>query len=83
VGVEVSEQNVTESTADPEARDESTFLTRRQSLKRIATFAAATAPAMVVLLPGSGAQACNDDNGGQGDNGNHYGWEKGNRHSRF
>ena len=37
---------------------------RRESLKQIGRFAAATAPAMLVLLEHGSASACDDDEGG-------------------
>lgn len=46
--------------------------TRRQSLKSIGRFAAATAPAMLVLLKAGEAAACHGNGNGNG-NGNGHG----------
>lgn len=42
------------------------LVTRRQSLQRISRFAAATAPAMLVLVSGMKAEACNTDKSNKG-----------------
>ena len=43
------------------------LVTRRQSLQRISRFAAATAPAMLVLVSGMNAQACSDEKSSKGE----------------
>ncbi|MEZ5776214.1 MAG: hypothetical protein R3D33_16345 [Hyphomicrobiaceae bacterium] len=67
-----------ETATTPAEAEVSVDLSRRDSLKSIGRFAAATAPAMLVLLsaPQADAGNCNDDGPGNNGIGNAFGHNK-------